>query len=359
MTGPTPPSIPLEVADLTCEWLAAALHAHAPGAVLREIAVLEAHSGTTGRARLGLSHDDPRLPRSVFVKLAPFDAARREFVTAYGMGVAEARFYAELARDVPVRVPSPWYAAHDGERYVMVLEDLTAAGARVPRPDDADLLVFVEGMVDRLAALHGSFWASPRFAAGGDLDWVARRSRGYGSAAALITFAREQLGDRLPAPSHCLAERYVPHADAVAALLARGTPTLVHGDAHLGNMFADGSTPGLLDWAVVGGAPGIRDLAYFLGGSIPTPTRRAEERGLVARYCERLAEAGIALDVDRAWEQYRLQTITAWIAAVVTASMGSSLQPLAVAMGAVSRANAAIEDLDVAGILAAELAAGR
>jgi len=293
----------------------------------------------------------------VFVKLAPFDVGQRAFVEQIGMGVAEARFYAELAREVPVRHPRPWYAAHDGAgRYVMVLEDLGAAGVRYPDQRDADLSAFVARTVDSLAALHAAFWATPRFTPGGDLAWVEQRSRGYGSAAPLVSFAVEQLGVRLPDASRHMAGVYLPRADAIAALLAQGTSTLVHGDTHLGNLFAEGATPGFLDWAMVGFAPGVRDVAYFLGASVPTDLRRAQERELVARYCERLRERGVALAVDAAWEQYRLQLVTAWIAAIVTAAMGSQWQPIEIGMAATQRANAAIEDHAVATLLSTHLA---
>jgi aminoglycoside phosphotransferase (APT) family kinase protein len=340
-------SIPVEVEDITAEWLEDVL-----GTSLQSIEIAEAHSGTTGRARVLLAHDDPRVPRSVFVKLAPFDAGQRAFVEQIGMGLCEARFYAELAAEVPVRHPHPWYAAHDAAgRYVMVLEDLSAVGARYPGHADRDLPAFVERTVDAFAALHAPFWASPRFAPKGDLAWVEQRSRSYGSAAPLVSFAAEQLGASLPHASRRLAEVYLPRADAIAALLADGTPTLVHGDAHLGNMFVDGGTPGFLDWAMVSAAPGLRDVAYFLGNSVPTELRRERERALIGRYAERLRERGIGLDLDAAWQQYRLQLITAWIAAVVTAAMGSQWQPIEIGMAATARADAAIEDHGVVGLL--------
>jgi aminoglycoside phosphotransferase (APT) family kinase protein len=348
--------IPVEVADISAAWLQEVLQPHAPGATLRGIEVAEAHSGTTGRARVRLVHDDPRLPAAVFVKLAPFDEGQRQFVEQQGMGRAEARFYAELAGEVPVRVPRPWHAAHDDAgRYVMVLEDLQAIGARYPGASDPHLAAFVEGTIDAFAAVHAAYWASPRFAAGRDLAWVERRSRGYGSAAPLVTFAVEQLGDALPEASRRLAAVYLPRADGVATLLAEGPPTLIHGDAHIGNMFAVGDSPGFLDWAMVSAAPGVRDVAYFLGGSVGTELREKRERDLVVRYCQRLAARGVALDADAAWEQYRLHLLTAWIAAVVTAAMGSHWQPIEIGLAATRRANAAIEQHDVASLLRARL----
>ena len=143
----------------------------------------------------------------------------------------------------------------------------------------------------------------------------------------------------------------VTRAERIPDLLSRGPRTLVHGDAHLGNMFTDADNPGFLDWALIGFAPGLRDVAYFLGGSVPTDLRRGQERRLVERYCQRLAESDIALDVDDAWDQYRLQLLTAWIAAVFTAGMGSKLQTLEVGTSSTMRADAAIADHGVVDLL--------
>jgi hypothetical protein len=88
---------------------------------------------------------------------------------------------------------------------------------------------------------------------------------------------------------------------------------------------------------------------------VPTDLRRARERELIARYCERLREGGVALDLDLAFEQYRRQLITGWIAAVVTAAMGSHWQPIEIGMAATQRANAAVEDHGVAALLTAQL----
>src|SRR4029453_4498226 len=119
------PAIPTELAGLDAAWLAAVF-----GVEVERVQVLDSHSGTTGRARLALTWAPAAgagLPTSVFVKFAPFAAEQRGFVAANQMGVREAPLYRELAVELPVRVPLPWYAATDaGGRYVMVLEDLVA-----------------------------------------------------------------------------------------------------------------------------------------------------------------------------------------------------------------------------------------
>src|SRR4029078_8138685 len=108
------------------------------------VTVLDRHSGTTGRAHLALT-GQPSIPPTVFAKLAPFDEGQRKFGNVQGMGVAEARLYRDLATELPVRVPRPWYRALEGDgrsaddRYVMLLEDLQASGCRFPSRDDPDI----------------------------------------------------------------------------------------------------------------------------------------------------------------------------------------------------------------------------
>jgi Phosphotransferase enzyme family len=348
--------IPLDVADLSCDWLTYAVQGRAPGAVVTAVTVVDAHSGTTGRARLAVTCDDDRVPATVFVKLAPFTQDRRAFVDQQGMGVAEARFYNEVAADVPVHTPDVFLSEHDVEgRYIMVFEDLLASGARYPTAQDDDIAVTVDGVIDNFAALHAAFHCSDRFASDGDLAWIELRSRGYGSAAPLVEHAVSQIGSDMPAVFHEFVEMYVPNADRIAALLARGDRTLVHGDSHIGNMFVAPAGVGFLDWAVLGFAPGMRDLAYFIGNSVSTEFRREHERRLVSRYCDALQSAGVELEFEVAWMQYRLQMTTGWIAAVVTAGFGSALQPIEIGLRATERANTALVDLDVIEVIASQL----
>ena len=344
-----PLTLPLTVEDLTPTWFSSVL-----GREVAAATVLDRSSGTTGRAQVAL-HGESDLPPTVFVKLAPFDEQQREFVAKIGMGEAEARFYRDLAGDVPVRVPEVWFADTDGDRYVMVLEDLTLTGCRFPTPDDADIAERARDIVEQLAALHSAFWDSDRFAPGGDLDWLASRAAMSGGAGrALIQQATAVLGDEMGPEFRRIADIYVEHADDIVRLWTQDTGTLIHGDPHLGNLFVDvegGNRTGFLDWAVLCRAPGIRDVAYVLCNSMATDARAAGERGLVERYCELLANAGIDLAVEKAWEQYRLFAVYSWVAAAATAGMGSKWQPVEVGISATKRATEACTQLDSAGLI--------
>ncbi|HTK17762.1 MAG TPA: phosphotransferase [Acidimicrobiia bacterium] len=347
--------IPVEVDELTPEWLSYAMDAE-----VTSVTVLDRHSGTTGRAHLALT-GHPSIPATVFAKLAPFDAGQRKFVNLQGMGVAEARLYRDLAHELPVRVPKPWYAEFEGDgssaddRYIMLLEDLEASGCRFPTREDPDIEARVFDIVEQLARLHARYWESPRFSSRGDLAWIAPRSTGSGDGgASMVRMAIDALADRLPAGFVELAELYEARSRDVLELYREGECTLVHGDPHLGNLFVDtinGDRTGFLDWAVIALAPGIRDVAYVLSASTPTQVRRDHEGALLLRYREILAAHGIVLDADTAWEQYRLFTIYGWCAATCTAAMGSKWQPEHIGLGGTERATIAALDLDSVGLL--------
>ena len=343
--------IPVEVDDLTAEWFTSALGAHVTRAD-----VVDRHSGTTGRVKVALS-GAASVPERVFVKLPPFDAEQRVFVNEVGMGVTEARFFREVASEVPVRVPRPLHAAFDGDdRYVMVLEDLEASGCRFPRREDADIEHRTRDIVDELARLHARYWESARFAEGGDLGWIAPKGTGRGDGGAqFVRMAVDAYAARLPAGFLPLAEFYLERSREVLPLYREGERTLVHGDPHLGNLFVDSDRTGFLDWAMIAYAPGIRDVAYVLCNSVPTELRRAFERELVTRYCAVLAERGITLDVDEAWEQYRLFAVYSWVSATCTVGMGSKWQPERIGLGGTTRATLAAVDLDALGLLETRL----
>ena len=342
-------TLPKEVDDLSAEWFSRVF-----GTDVAEAKVVDRSSGTTGRALVEL-RGGPGVPATVFVKLAPFDERQRDLVDKTGMGVAEARFYRDLAPEIPVRVPGVWFAGTDDDAYVMVLEDLTASGCRFPTPDDADIESRSRDIVEQLAALHARYWESPRFADGGDLDWLtARGSRGGGGGRVFIEQAVAALGDHMDASFHRIADIYLSRTEDIVQLWREGASTLVHGDSHLGNLFVDvagGGRTGFLDWAVVCRAPGIRDVAYTMCNSVPPDVRAALERGLVDRYCELLATEGVTLDPGRTWDQYRVFAVYSWVAAAATAGMGSKWQPLAVGLSGTARANAACAHLESAALL--------
>jgi Phosphotransferase enzyme family len=343
------PVLPLEVSDLTAEWFSTAL-----GIDVATVTVLDQNSGTTGRAHVALT-GDAAVPPTVFVKLAPFDEQQRKFVTSVGMGVAEARFYRDLAPEIPVRIPEVWFSDTEGDGYAMVLEDLVASGCRFPHPTDDDIAFRARDIVEQLAALHARFWESPRFEDGGDLAWLAPKGTGgAGGGAKFVQMAVDTVGNQMSEGFHRLADIYLARNDDIAALWNSGPRTFVHGDPHMGNLFvdvADHNRTGFLDWAVIGRSPGLRDVAYVLCNSVPAEVRATDERGWIAHYCALLGESGIDLDETVAWDQYRLFAVYSWVSATATAGMGSKWQPLHIGLSGTKRATAACDQLGCVDLL--------
>jgi aminoglycoside phosphotransferase (APT) family kinase protein len=330
--------LPQQVDALTPEFFSSVLACE-----VERVELLDHHSGTTGRARFAL-RGDRNVPPTVFVKLPPFDERQRAFVASVGMGVAEARFYRDLADEVPVRVPRPYFAETDGNEYLMVLEDLEATGCRFPAPTDDDVADRARDIVEQLAALHSQYWESPRFSDDGDLSWLAGRATGDGGGGTtFVRMAVDALGDRMDPSFHRIAEMYLARAPEIAKLWGAGPRTLVHGDPHMGNLFVDvlhDDRTGFLDWAVLGRSPGMRDVAYVLSNSVPASVRAAHEREWITRYSEM-----VGLAFDDAWQQYRLFALYSWVAAASTAGMGSKWQPLHIGLGGTKRATDACATL--------------
>jgi aminoglycoside phosphotransferase (APT) family kinase protein len=295
------------------------------------------------------------LPERVFVKLPPTDATQRSMVETTDMGRREARFYAGLAREVPVRVPGALWSGwgDDPSQYLMLLEDLAAAGCDFPLSNDPAILDFTRALVDALARLHGHFEDWPRFERA--FPWVEGTMRNdWGRV--LVSAGLDAFRDTSPPEFAAIGEIYVAHMESFNDWLDEGPHTLIHGDCHLGNLFRDGKRPGFLDWACLAHAPGLRDVAYFLCNSLPTELRRKEERDLLQRYRAGLAASGLSLPpFDDTWRDYRRFALTSWVAATTTAAAGSRMQPIEVGQRAMARTNAAVQDLDCLALMRDEL----
>jgi aminoglycoside phosphotransferase (APT) family kinase protein len=355
--------IPAQVTELTAEWFSKVLQTDVDA-----VDVVEAHSGTTGRARVRLSAGS-EVPDTLFVKLQPFDKDQRELLRQVGLGVAEARVYANIGGELPVRVPRVWHSAYEPAEgaFVMVLEDLSASGCRFPATTDDDILQVAHSTVEELAKLHAAYAASQ----GRELPWLRtaegmRRKPDDPKVAArrtmFIKLALDQFGDEMPSVFRRLSELYIERSYEVITLFNEGEHTLIHGDSHIGNLFVDSGggrgRTGFYDWAVASRAPGMRDVAYFMCNSVPAEMRRAEQDALLSLYLGTLESHGAALDAATAREQYRLFSVYSWIAATSTAAMGSKWQPIEIARPAMIRTTEAIDDLDAVGLLEERLGGG-
>ncbi len=314
------------------------------GADVTSVSVIDGDAGTSSRARLALTGQD--VPSSVFVKLPAETAATRLMGEVGRLAETETRFYRELSPAL-TGLPKSYGSAFDPVtgRFVLVLEDLVVDRCAFPdtlHPLTADQ---ASQVVELLARLHATFWDRAP-------DWAYTASA---DSAALLT------GPLLKTSARRIAERTdIPvergqfiddNYRAVARLIDEPPNTVMHGDAHPGNVYFRNGEAGLLDWqAVRRGHPG-RELAYTLVTGMATADRQTHERALLDHYRDVLAHGGgPELDREELWYRYRTGALYAYVAPLITAGMGG-MQAESIAMEGLRRGVAALDDLDTVALL--------
>jgi thiamine kinase-like enzyme len=334
-------TIPSVTEQISCDWLGTAL-----GAEVASCTVEDSNSGTTGRATLAVSYADPgKPPHRVFVKLPPSDPQQRAFVVSSGMGARESRFYRSLSAEVPVRVPLCYHAEWDdsGAEYIMLLEHLEDSQCSFRNASRRYSMAYVKAILAAFAKLHAQYWQSPRFFT--DLEWLQPPLQ-HEIGARLVASALSKHGDSTASIFRDTAEIYLNNTDAVHRLWNEGTPTLIHGDVHDGNMFFDGDEPGFLDWALLARGPAMRDVGYFLAATLTAEDRRNHGDWLLEYYRQQLLSRGveapsmIELRVQNAWH-----AVYVWVGAVTTLAMGDEWQPVDYVLGSLKRIHHALDQL--------------
>jgi hypothetical protein len=321
-------------------------------------------AGTTDRARLELVGRDPRMPKSVFVKIAPTRTVTRIFTNLTNLGTNEGGFYRDVRPELDIETPRTVTLDSDRrtKRFVIAIEDLTARQARFTDTVTGTTRAEAEAVVCTLARLHATFWGSPRLtrAGRGGLDWVQSNSRD--PHLSLIQRALVAAGRKLaktdptlvpPAGEQILA-RYLAVADELDA----GPHTVLHGDPHPGNVYfvddPDGGSirGGLFDWQVLRRGNGARDLTYFVVLALEPDQRREFGDALLDGYCEELARTGgPSLDPGELRLDVRKMVAYAYTSAVFTAAF-AGLQAKAIAMRGLTKSLEALADLDTGSALA-------
>jgi hypothetical protein len=356
-----PTTGPSKSSDVTADWITKHI-GKSVGAVALSASPLNGTSGTTDRRRLKVEWDEAGkaagLPPDLFIKSSPLNAKNRTMVAALDMAVNEVRFYRQASEELNGIAPKAWYAhAGVGARFLVVLDDIAAQGARPYALADRCEITHARGLVDAFAALHAQFWASPRF--GRDLSWVRTWSTRPGNQVLKLFYSRGRRGAlRLDRPEVTPAVRAVAaaldnHIDAYYHEFEAAPLTLLHGDSHLGNTYSmpDGRS-GLLDWQVVWQGPGLREVTYWMASGLDPDMRRQHERDLLERYLEGLRAGGVA-DVptlDAAYQRYRLYAAEAWDATAMTIAWPGLQEPENAEAGW-RRTCVAVEDLETAALL--------
>ena len=302
--------IPRGPADVTSDWLAAALHTDS----IRNVTVTPIGTGQTGatyRVSVTYAPGQTDLPDSFVVKLPSGDSAVRERVT---LGYrSEVEFYRDVADTLRLPVPRCFHCdiSADGADFVLLLGDMAPAvqGDQIAgcTTDEADLAVTA------LAGLHGPRWCDPAW-----LDFSATAmpkpgdqpaAQGLGEVTRIATdMTLEKLGAQLTD-----ADRSTMREAASLItpwLLAEPQRfSLLHGDYRLDNLLFDPARTRVtvVDWQTLAVGLPARDLAYFVATSLLPEIRAATEQQLVDTYHRALSAYDVTdYDRDMCWRDYRL-----------------------------------------------------
>lgn len=306
------------VGEMTARWCSAALSA--------EVTAVSATSVGAGQMadtyRLRLSYLPAGAgPATCIAKLASASQASRTAAKVTRAYEVESRFYQHLAPRLPVRSPRCYASCYDerSRAFTLLLED---AGDGVVDQVAACDPGEVERAVDQLAALHGPMWGDP------ELDKLAWLPRHDGPDAAWMASLVQRIyprflrrfGDRLNPEILDLLEFFVPRVERY--LRDRPGPrTVVHGDFRADNLIVGGGRITVLDWQTAAHEPAVTDLAYFLGGSIDVPLRRAIEQSVVHRYVRRLDDYGVSLSAQECWRDYRRYAFGGLLMAIIASTL--------------------------------------
>ncbi len=225
------------------------------------------------------------------------------------IGEPEAYFYRDVADATGMRVLTSVYADVDpATRHgVLITEDVVPHGA-----------VFLDALSDyspeqaaqslsQLAKLHSATWESPLYT---KESWLDSRLESYllhrGVDDVRFNFDGP-IGAGVPGEVRD-AQRLVDALHVLAADAPAESPwSLIHGDAHVGNLYLDGSgRPCFVDWQIVQRGPWYLDVGYHLASALSVEDRRASESDLIRHYLDELTAAGVdAPSSDEAWRGVR------------------------------------------------------
>jgi thiamine kinase-like enzyme len=363
-TNPRPRTlreVPPTPEHLTDEWLTLALCRGVPGAKVLGHELGPRSDGTSSRRTLRVEFDDAGreagLADRLFTKSGP-GFMLRLVSAAVGLGAIESAFYAQVRPQLTIEAPTTQYSAYDPvtNRQLLIVDDVSHTrgahfGDILTRRLDREQAGQV---IDTLASLHAQFWNTAHQRFGHWLldsyQWMARLNVTINAPKRiLVGFGRA----REVVPTKLYRRRKEVPAALMRSLKINtvGPQTLLHGDVHPGNWYVAGDTRmGLYDWQCATRGGGARDVAYALSTHLTVENRRAWERDLVARYCDRLAAAGCRVpnseDSFLAYRQQMLHAMFMWLVTIGRYALQPEMQPKDVTLESVRRTCQAADDLD-------------
>lgn len=352
----TATDVPANGRSLTNEWLTDVLCGGVPDAEVIAWHSPGGSSGTSERAALRVEYNQAgraaNLPTQLYTKSSD-SFQQRMMLGAARFLDGETQFYLTYRPKVDMEAPQGYWGGVDPAswRSLVIIENITETkGAHFIDANEPLTRTQIEDVLANMAAYHGTWWDNPQLATlkspidhfrnVGDFIDMERRCR----------VGMDLARDVIPHSLHGLADRLWEGTRASLALLTSQTPTLLHGDSHVGQTYvtADGRM-GLTDWQTTLRGNWAYDVAYFVGSACEPDDRRAWEADLLRHYLTRLAAAGgqepSFEDAMLAYRRSMFYPYSAWSFTIGRAWYQPKMQSVATCLTVLRRLSTAIDDL--------------
>jgi hypothetical protein len=310
--------IPTTVDEITPEWLSAALGRPIAGVRTEPVGVGVGLVGELHRLQLAGEGE----PSTIIAKLAAPSADDRFVATVLNMYGREVGFYTELSARTNIAHPECYFAEHDPETQdaVLLLEDVALRGRGGDQVAGCSLAE-ARPAIRTLARLHACFWDDPELASSpfllqlSDEPYPAAVAMAYEMAWPRV---QELFGDMIDDRVRAFGDGYSARIPALFAQLCDGPLVLSHADWRLDNLFFadDDDDVIVIDWQLIDRSVGPRDLSYHVTQSVNIDDP-AGYRDAFDTYVSDLAEFGVEVDREWAWEKYRYGTMLGFVYPVI------------------------------------------
>jgi len=320
---------PITTADITAEWLTAALRESGVISADSSVASVGFEPGSAGVGFMGeigtldVTYDGaPDAPARIVAKFPTQSPEISAMMRPTRVFEREHRFYRSIASETPVRTPDIYHIVCETspdpevlETYLLLMEDLgeltegdQLAGVSVEQARAA---------VTGIAAHHARFWDGAGLESADFIPVVngPLNQAGQSIYEASLPGFKQIFGDVLTPEMEQLADAYTAGNPGLLDGMAAMPHTLVHFDFRADNLFFDhdGSVV-VIDWQSISRGGGAADVGYFLSQNLSTEDRRANEDALLHAYHDGLVAGGVTdYDFDTFFDDYRLGMMYGWI----------------------------------------------
>ena len=261
------------------------------------------------RVNINYKSPVPNLPKSVVIKFPPERDENKSFGSNWGVYGREIRFYRELAKRSPIRVPKCYFTVLDefNNNFLLMLED---AGDWIQGDQVNGLTINqTKSAVDAIAKFHAYWWNSKELQ---DLKWIPIENR-----SPLRAFHeswedfREEHSDVLDSRDIDAGNLISQNGPKIEALSKVGPRTIIHYDFRADNMLFDEQDQIMVvDWQTAIISFGAFDVGRAVCGSHRGELEKGRHMELLKLWHQALMDSGVSnYTFEEAWRDYRIGII--------------------------------------------------